>query len=192
MKEFNICIDIDGTITEPFYWLDIANKTFNKNVKKDQVTEYSISEVMGIEDCMWQEFYDKNKFKIHWKEKIRKDVRNVLNVLSARSNIYFVTARDKDLTALTYLYLRKNEIPYDELFVLGSTYKVDKARQLNCNIFIEDCYENAVQLSDAGFKVLLIDTSYNRKFLNDNILRVYDWKDIYIVINNLLVKQQAM
>lgn len=30
MNNLNICIDIDGTITEPYYWLDISNKSFHK------------------------------------------------------------------------------------------------------------------------------------------------------------------
>ena len=93
---------------------------------------------------------------------------------------------------LTHGYLRKNEIPYDDLFVLGSHYKVDTARELNCDIFIEDNYDNAIQLSDAGFNVLLIDTYYNRKPLNENIIRVYDWIEIYGVIKKLLLQAQAM
>lgn len=30
MNNLNICIDIDGTITEPYYWLEISNKYFKK------------------------------------------------------------------------------------------------------------------------------------------------------------------
>jgi len=48
MKNLNICIDIDGTITDPYFWLNIANKYFNKNVTIDKVTEYEIDKVMGI------------------------------------------------------------------------------------------------------------------------------------------------
>jgi uncharacterized protein len=93
---------------------------------------------------------------------------------------------------LTNAYLRKNEIPYDDVFVLGTHYKVDKARELNCSIFIEDNYDNAIQLSSAGFKVLLIDTNYNRKPLNENVVRVYNWKDIYTIINELILQSIAM
>lgn len=192
VKNFNICIDIDGTITEPYYWLDIANRYFNKNVAENKITDYSIPKVMGVEECQWQKFYDNNKMKIHWQERIRKDVKDVLRMLNLESNIYFVTARDKDMTMMTHAYLKKNKIPYDELFVLGSAYKVDKAMELNCSIFIEDCYDNAIQLADAGFKVLLIDTNYNRKSLNRNILRVYNWREVYFIVNKLLWQSQAV
>lgn len=192
MKDFNICIDIDGTITDPYYWLGFANRHFNKNVTEDKVTDYDITKVMGIENCQWEEFYNKNKMRIHWQERVRKDVKEVLNLLSTQSNIYFVTARDKDMTIMTHAYLKENGIPYDELFVLGSAYKADKARELNCSIFIEDSYDNAVQLSNEGFRVLLMDTNYNRKALMRNIVRVYNWREVYFIINKLLWQSQAV
>ena len=192
MKNLNICIDIDGTITDAYYWVDIANKYFNKNITEDQVTEYYIHKIIGIEEKDWNDFYEKNKIKIHSEEKLRDDVKVVIDAFSLLHNIYFVTARDKSLTMLSYLYLTKNKIPYDDLFVLGSHYKVDKAIELNCDVFIEDNYDNAIQLSSAGFKVLLIDTNYNRKPLNENIIRVYNWKEIYSEINELLLQSEAM
>jgi uncharacterized HAD superfamily protein len=93
---------------------------------------------------------------------------------------------------LTHVYLRKNGLPYDGLFVLGSCYKVAKARELNCDLFIEDHYDNALQLSNKGFKVLLLDTAYNRKPLNENIVRVNDWKEIFHIINALSQQNKAI
>jgi uncharacterized HAD superfamily protein len=192
MKILNICIDIDGTITDPYYWLDEANKYFNKNVTTDQVTQYYIHKVMDIDILEYQEFYEKSKIKMHSNQELREDVKKALDKLSFLHNIYFVTAREQSLTLLTHSYLKKNELKYDDLFLLGSHYKVEKAKELACNIFIEDSYENAIQLSNAGFKVLLIDTNYNRRKLNTNITRVYNWKEIYVAINKLLLHDKAM
>ncbi|MBU3130114.1 5' nucleotidase, NT5C type [Clostridium tagluense] len=192
MKNLNICIDIDGTITDAYYWLNITNKYFNKNITEKQITKYYIHEVMGIKQSEYEEFYEKNKIQIHSEQKLREDVQIVIKKLSLMHNIFFVTAREKSLTMLTHSYLRKNEIPYDDLFVLGSHYKVDKARELECNVFIEDNYDNAVQLSKAGVKVLLLDTNYNRKPLNENIIRVFSWKEIYSIIDKLILQCKAM
>lgn len=192
MKNLNICIDIDGTITDAYYWLNITNKYFNKNITEKQITQYYIHEVMGIKQTEYERFYDENKIQIHSEQKIREDVQSVIKRLSLMHNIFFVTAREKSLTMFTHSYLKKNKIPYDDLFVLGSHYKVDKARELKCNVFIEDNYDNAVQLSNAGFKVLLIDANYNRKPLNENIVRVYNWKEIYTIIDKLLLQKKAM
>ena len=192
MKNLNICIDIDGTITDPYYWLNITNKYFNKNITEDQITKYYIHEVMDIKQSEYEEFYDKNKIQIHSQQKLREDVQIVIKRLSLMHNIFFVTAREKSLTMLTHSYLRKNRIPYDDLFVLGSHYKVDKAIELECNVFVEDNYDNAIQLSNAGFKVLLLDTNYNRQPLNENVVRVCSWKEIYSIINKLVLQSKAM
>jgi uncharacterized HAD superfamily protein len=192
MSTFNICIDIDGTITNAYDWLNFANKYFNKNITEDQVTKYEIYEVMGVERHVYEDFYSKYKFQIHSEQELRQYAKTVINILSQIHNIYFVTARDRQLETLTHLFLKKYEIQYDKLFVLGSHYKVNKAKELNCNIFIEDNYTNAIQLSEAGFKVLLMDTNYNRNPLNDNIVRVYNWKEIFSIINELSLQTKAV
>lgn len=192
MKELNICIDIDGTITNPYSWLPFANKYFHKNITEEQVTEYYIHKVMKAKREEYEKFYEEYKFKIHSEDKLREDARAVIKVLMLSHNIYFVTARDKELTMLTHSFLKKNDVPYDDLFVLGSTYKVNKAAELKCSIFIEDSYDNALQLSNAGFKVLLMDTNYNGRKLNENITRVFNWKETYTKINNLLLQSIAM
>lgn len=192
MKNLNICIDIDGTITDAYYWLDLCNEYFNKNITEEEVTEYYIHKVLGVTEEDYTKFYEKYKIKLHSEQKIRQDAKVFIEKLNRLHNIYFVTARDKSLTMLTHSYLRKNEIPYDDLFVLGSHYKVDTARELNCSIFIEDNYDNAIQLSSSGFKVILIDTNYNKGPLNENILRVYDWNEIYEIIDKLLLQSKAM
>ena len=192
MKNLNICIDIDGTITDAYYWLNPCNEYFNTNVTEEQVTEYSIHKVLNIDEAEYLKFYESNKFKIHSDQDLRDDAKSVIKKLSLLNNIYFVTARDKSLTMLTHGYLRKNEIPYEDLFVLGSHYKVDTAKDLECDVFIEDNYDNAIQLSNAGFKVLLVDTNYNRKPINENIIRVYNWSEVYTIINKLLLQSKAM
>lgn len=192
MKNLNICIDIDGTITDAYYWLNRTNEYFKKNITVEQVTEYEIPMVMGIEEKDYYDFYEKNKLKIHWEQELREDAKEFLNQLNELHNTYFVTARTTDLTMLTHRYLRKNGIAYDDLFVLGSHYKVDKAIELNCDVFIEDNYNNAIQLSNAGFKVLLLDTNYNRKPINHNIIRVNNWKEIYEIIDKLFLQRMAM
>lgn len=37
--------------------------------------------------------------------------------------------------------------------MLGSLHKAEKVKKLNCEIFIEDRYDNAIELTLAGFQV---------------------------------------
>ena len=193
MKNLNICIDIDGTITDPYFWLDIANKYFNKKITIDKITEYEIDKVMGITREEYDEFYNKNKLEMHSEEvNLRENVRKIIEELIKINNIYFVTARDSDLKIITYSLLKKNKIPYDDIFLLGSHHKVDMAKKLKCDIFIEDSYANALELSENGFKVLLLDTNYNRKPLNKNIIKVSKWNEIYEIIKEIPLRRKAM
>ena len=186
MKKLNICIDIDGTITDPYYWLSYANTYFNSNISESQVTSYDIAKVLNINRSEYIEFYEKFKTKIHSNQELRDDVKVILDKLYESNNIYFVTARDKSLELLTLLYLKNHELQFNEVFVLGTSDKVPTAMDLNCDIFIEDSYDNAVQLSNSGFKVILIDTNYNKLPLNDNIIRAYNWNEIFEIINEIL------
>ena len=186
MKKLNICIDIDGTITDPYYWLSYANTYFNSNISESQVTSYDIAKVLNINRSEYLEFYEKFKTKIHSNQELRDDVKVILDKLYESNNIYFVTARDKSLELLTLLYLKNHELQFNEVFVLGTSDKVPTAIDLNCDIFIEDSYDNAVQLSNSGFKVILIDTNYNKLPLNENIIRAYNWNEIFEIINEIL------
>ncbi len=53
-------------------------------------------------------------------------------------------------------------------------------------------YKNALQLSENGFKVLLIDTNYNRMPLNKNIIRVFNWNEIYEIVKEMPLHKKAM
>lgn len=192
MKNLNICIDIDGTITDPYYWLSYANEYFNLNVTEDEVTEYAIHKVLNVEENAYLEFYEDLKVEIHSKQPLRKDAKEILDILHKYNNLYFVTAREKSLEILTVSYLLGKDIPFDEVFVLGTHNKVPKAIELNCNVFIEDSYENAILLSEYGFKVLLLDTNYNRLPLNSNITRVDNWNEILQIINEIAIEKEAI
>ncbi|NFD84631.1 hypothetical protein FCV28_09045 [Clostridium botulinum] len=186
MDNLNICIDIDGTITEPYYWLEISNKYFKKNTKPEDITVYNIEDVLGITEEEYMKFYEKYKVRIHTEEKLRQGAKKVLNELNKYHNIYFVTAREKSLEVLTKSYLINHSIKFRDLYVLGSHYKVDKAKELNCDIFIEDNPTNAVELSEAGFKVILLDTNYNKHIKeNENIIRISHWDEVYNIAKEI-------
>jgi uncharacterized protein len=192
MKNLNICIDIDGTITDSYYWLNFCNEHFKTNLTEEDVSANSIHEVLGIEEDEFFKFYERNKLKFHSNQTVREDAGLVIRRLSSSHNIYFVTARDAGLTMFTHAFLRKNDIPYNLLFVLGTPNKVQKASDLECDVFIEDNYNNALQLSAAGYMVILVDSCYNRKPLNSNITRVCSWTEVDEIISRLSEQKKAM
>jgi uncharacterized protein len=184
MKSLNICVDIDGTVTDGYYWLELSNKHFSKDVKREQVTQYDIPTVLGVTNEEYDEFYKKYKIEIHSKDPIKKHAKEILEKLSIKHKIYFITARDTELKETTHSYFREYEIHYDGIFMLGSHYKLDQAKDLCCDIFIEDNYNTASELAEAGIRVLLMDHYYNRRPLLENMVRVHNWDEVYNIIEN--------
>ncbi|WP_303863076.1 hypothetical protein [Alkalibaculum bacchi] len=178
MKEMNICIDIDGTITEPYYWLKRVNDYFYTNVQAEDVTVYDIHKIIGIDPIEYFDFYLKNGELLHKEAQIRPGAREVINQLNNKHKIHFVTARDKIMREVTLEWMSHYNISMDTISFLGSHDKVNKAKELQSDIFIEDRLENALQLSDADLQVLLVDCNYNKGELPNNVVRVKSWREI--------------
>ncbi len=185
MKRLTIGIDIDGTITDPFYWLDLANEYFGKSVRPEEITIYEIGEVLGLKKEEYIKFYEDKKVEIHWKAGVRQGAKEKLWSLFEDHESYYITARDESLYDLTREWLDEHELPMGKLHTLGSHFKVEKAKELGCDVFIEDRYENAVELAEEGINVLLIDCSYNRQPLIPNMIRVKNWEEVAVAIESL-------
>ncbi len=184
MRVINICIDIDGTVTEPGDWLPLANYYFKKELEAKDITIYEIYRLLEIEEEEYNRFYEQYGEWTHKEAKIRSDVKDVINKWYDKYMIHFITAREERMRAVTLEWLEKNQIPMDSITLLGNTNKVQQAKIAGCDIFIEDRYENAIQLAEAGFEVLLIDCGYNKGDLPDKVTRVRNWEQIDHIIEN--------
>lgn len=182
MSRLNICIDIDGTITNPYHFIPYLNEMYNKSITPQDCTTYK-----------WEELYQEkmedilHKFHSSYMHSYREaevvdGAKNIIEELCKIHNLYFVTARSEVLTEITTQWLYENGFSSIDVHLLGSDYKIDKAKELSCNIFIEDNPSNAIQLAEAGMDVLLIDTNYNRNIEHENITRVKNWAEIKEII----------
>jgi uncharacterized HAD superfamily protein len=178
LKKLNLCIDIDGTVTEPYYWLERANRYFDRQIKPEDVTAYEIHKVLGVGEDDFNEFYDLYGKLLHGESEVRFGANEVIQKLYRQHNIHFVTAREEKYRETSIEWLAKHQIPIDTICHLGHPNKVEKARELKSDLFIEDSYSNVLQLARAGFDVLLIDCTYNRGPLPENVIRVGNWHDV--------------
>jgi uncharacterized HAD superfamily protein len=178
MKKLNICIDIDGTVTEPYYWLERANRYFDRQLKPEDITAYEIHRMLDVEEDDYNEFYELYGKLLHRESKARFGASEIIQNLYRQHNIHFVTAREEIMRETSIEWLERHQMPMDTIWHLGSHYKAAKARELNSDLFIEDCYSNAIQLAKAGFEVLLIDCTYNKGPLPENVTRVKNWFEI--------------
>ncbi|HSP47153.1 MAG TPA: hypothetical protein VLN47_03650 [Clostridiaceae bacterium] len=178
MKSLSLCIDIDGTVTEPYYWLERANAYFGSSLLPEHVTQYEIHKLLGVEPEVYLDFYEHNGIYLHSEAEIRLGAREVISSLYDNHIIHFVTAREEKMTDVSVQWLNRHQIPMDSITHLGSHHKVEKAVELQADLFIEDSLENALELAASGFHVLLIDCTYNKGLLPHNVLRVSNWFQI--------------
>jgi uncharacterized HAD superfamily protein len=183
MRKLNLCIDIDGTVTEPYYWLERANRYFEKQLRPEDITAYEIHRLLDIGEDDYQEFYDQYGKILHRESKARFGAGEAVRQLYRDHSIHFVTAREEKMTEVSLEWLERHDMPLDTISHLGSHYKVDKAKELKSDIFIEDSYANAIQLAQAGFDVLLIDCTYNRGPLPEHVIRVKNWTEIIRIVD---------
>jgi uncharacterized HAD superfamily protein len=178
MDKLNICIDIDGTITSPYHFIPYLNEIFSKNITQDECNTYNWNELYGVDmDTILNEFHTTYMYSYSEAEVV-EGAKDIIDELYSKHNLYFVTARNPKLTDVTTNWLTEKGLSHIDVHLLGSDYKIDKAKELKCNVFIEDNPTNAMQLAAEGMKVLLIDTNYNKEIEHENITRVKNWNDI--------------
>lgn len=129
---------------------------------------------------------------IHWNDpivrkefdKVKKDEQFWANIppLLKKEDIPFevhcyITARSIN-PEITQVWLDKYEFPKAKLYCVGiGESKVEIAKQSGIDIFIDDSYENFVELNNAGVFTYLYDASYNRKY-NVGFRRIHSLKEL--------------
>lgn len=183
MKKLNLCVDIDSTLTTPDYWVEYANNFFGTDYVYHDDTVEGYFKDNEFTNKRFDDFYHQFAEDMHANASIRPDAVEVINQLKEVCNIYYVTARESHIETITIDWLKKHDI-FSDVFHLGSFYKNKKAKELNCDIFIEDNLETAKQLVEEGITVLLIDTGFNRYEELPNMTRVFNWQEIHHFIKN--------
>lgn len=181
----NICIDIDGTLTDPYFFIPYLNKLTGKKLSIDEYTSIDWNDTYGPE---YQEIYndfDKKYSHIYTEAKIVDNAKKVIdNLVENGDKIYFVTARCESIEEITKEWINSVGLDESKVYSLsGTAKKVEMAKELNCDYFIEDDPNNAKNLTNAGIKVILMNTNYNQNLESDYLKRVDSWEDVSKVLS---------
>ena len=178
MNKLNICVDIDGTITSPYHFIPYLNELYGKNISDEECNTCDWEALYEVKmDEMLTEFHEKYMHS-YGEATVVENAKNAIDELKINHNIYFVTARSENLTEVTRNWLDDSGFSDIDVYLLGSDNKVSKAKELNCDIFIEDNPWNATLLANEGMKIILIDTNYNKEVNHKDITRVNNWIEI--------------
>ena len=178
MKKHNIGIDIDGTLTYAGYFLPYLNEYFGKEIQYEELIKYDFKDIYGVSEEKIMEFFLGEGRNLIFNVDILEDAKNTVLELSEKHNVWIITARIPETYRKTKLWLERNGLGHVELITLGTPDKLGKAKELGCDIFIEDHPDASIDIAEAGIKLYLVDAPYNRTSNHENIVRVRDWNEM--------------
>ena len=171
----NICIDIDGTMSDPYFFIPYLNKLTGKILTKDDYTSIDWNDTYGPEfKDIYENFDDKYTY-IYNEVELQEGVKEVIDMLVENGdNVYFVTARSHTIDKITKEWTKSKGLDSSKVHSLSwNEGKVETAKKLNCDVFIEDDPNNIENLLKAGFDVIAMESNYNKKLL-ERLRRCYD------------------
>lgn len=195
----NIGIDIDGVLTNLEHYIATVGKkyTIENNLGfDDEMNPNTIYGFLTKEDS--HRFWDK-----HWENysttiEVRKNASNIIEQLKKDGNkIIIITARtydsqiiksgihrQKNMEQLIIQWLNKNHIKYDKI-IFSPLNKLNDCLDNKIDVMIEDSVANIEQLKN-HMEIICFNAKYNRSYMNSQMHRVYNWDEIYHIINDIL------
>lgn len=191
--------DIDGVIGDVVTpALAEVNKKFNLSLSFNDITRHDFKKIdfTGDEDLnkkvtafMHLKFNDAAFLRDS--VLLYKEAADAIRLFKKTGNsIHILTNRNKVFKEDTAIWLRKNNIPFSSLHVLGDgdftsskQAKVSAAKALNLDFFVDDWYRNLIDLLSAKKRwkkgLVLFDRPWNAHFKDESvIIRVKSWNEI--------------
>lgn len=116
-------------------------------------------------------------------------VNAVKRINNISTNIYYITARPTELKRATKKWLKTNGFPRPENLVFSDDFgdgKVTAVKRFGCNYYVEDRIGHALDISESGIPVFLVNQPYNIGHeINNNIKRVQDVQDVADILENI-------
>jgi uncharacterized protein len=183
-----IGLDIDGTITCPSSFIPYINKSFNKNLTLNDLTEYELHPQLNITKDEFWEWMNKHEETIYRDSPIAQFF-DIVYKDWLDHHFIFISARREQFLEVTQEWLNKHDIPYNHVELIGSHHKVEAVKKLQCDIFFEDKHDNACDIAEqCGIPVILFGTPYNNKPVPNGVIRVKDWKEAKVWVDSWLKK----
>lgn len=197
-----IGVDADGVLTDMSKFnIREGVKVFKK--KKINRDGYGPADIFGLTKKEETMFGLKVFIKYITKEPPRQGAAEIIQRLNkAGDELHEITAR-KFVTLRNPLgayvrycfdkWLKKYKMSFKSIeYCSEDCTPRDKwiaCSKLSVDVMVEDKPEVALYLAEQGIKVLLFNAPYNKEVEHENIIRVYDWYDVYNEIR--AIKEKA-
>jgi len=185
MKRLRIGLDIDGVIVDYIQpVLPLLSEVCKRQVTYSELCHWDLSKALDVPvhkiNAVWSEMYN-NRLLLE-----APPVEGALDGIRSLSGheLCIITGRPYMIKHVTETWFSNYAVKYDELIFATPGSKLSVAGGID--VFIEDYYEEAIRLSEAGIFTLLYDRPWNQSlFLPDSCRRVKDWNDIVSVVRTI-------
>lgn len=202
----NIGIDIDDTLSNSFESVfadsqkfDIEELGNSGEVKQyGKISNHNYIETMYSHwtpeqtDLFWKKYFINMLTKAIPKtyapeivQKIKQEGNKVIIITSR----YEVVQRKNIIEDYTKQWLKKNDIPYDEL-IMNAQNKLEVAAKAKVDLFIDDSISHCTKMQEGKIKALLYTTIMNQSLDVPELERVYSWPQIYIKYTKFKIEKK--
>ncbi len=182
-----LAVDIDSTIadiTTPL--LDLIRRDLGKNVAKGEMAQRSVEELVGdldklhrLRELVWA---DPDGIPL-----VDPDIPRILAALQSKYEIHILTATLGD-EATVRQWLADHNVPYDKY--VHVPLETDK-KDYNADVFIDDNYAVAAEISARNKRVLLVKQPWNEALAKihtpRNVTLIDEWGEAEkLLLQNML------
>lgn len=184
-------IDIDGTVTCPTSILPYINNAFGLDIAYEDVDQYELTPFVNVPEEEFAKWFQENEPIIYQGSPLAKGAKKVLKKWEKEHELFFISARDNQLLDVTKKWFADNELMFHHIELIGSHDKVETVKKHKVDIFFEDKHDNAVTIhEECQIPVILFDTPYNQNPIPKGVIRVHNWAEANIWVENWLRQQQ--
>lgn len=175
--------DIDGVISNFVdTFVEVVKSHYNLTLTEGDIYCHDLNLVLGISK------QERNKLI---RETLLSDIalmpkaqRTLMKLKTEGHQIFIITARFKDLVAVTKAWLKKKGIPYSQLIQMNEGKKY--LAEVELDLIVEDNLEDALEWSQKVDNILVYDHPWNQTFnIKGLIKRVYNWDEIFDEVQRL-------
>lgn len=162
---------------------EFLNKTGNFKKIDNSKDYYYFADALNWTDDNIKDFFDIYYLDILKEVKVKPHVKETIKKLNDNNNmIYIITARrekEKKLVEnITIEWLKQNDIKYERL-IINAKDKSEVVNQFNINYFIDDSYQNCVDVIEkTDAEVYMLETEFNKGINNNKIKTITSIKDL--------------
>ncbi len=169
MERIKLAVDLDDTIADTTdEWVKEANAELGRAISKDEITEYDIYKVLGIEQEYVQAVYNRLWKEPHEIKLLDDNIPKILNDLMETFEIIIVTAAPGNTESIKG-WLTSNRVRYDSLVkVVHASEKAELGDRIGIPIFVDDSPKVATDVLGANKYMVMVRQPWNARFIEEN------------------------